>query len=82
MNWREKSGAINCGNCFMISHTVSEAKNHNYIYYTKKGIKIFPTYLEYKILDYSMVMKLILFNLNPHFINIPIWNETMIIITP
>ena len=36
MNWREKSGAINCGNCFMISHTVSEAKNHNYIYYTKK----------------------------------------------
>ena len=37
MDWGIVNGDISGGHCYMNSCTLSEAKNHNYIYSSKKG---------------------------------------------
>ena len=36
MNWGVKNVDVSGSNCYMNSHTLSEANSHNYIDYTKK----------------------------------------------
>ena len=42
MNWGVENFYFSCGNFYTNSHTLSEAKNHNSIYYTKKRYEIAP----------------------------------------
>ena len=80
MDWDVENGNVSVGLFFMNSHTIYKANNQNCIIYSKKRDEMFPTHLEWKILDYRMMLTLMLCYLYPHFINIPIWNAIMNII--
>ena len=82
MNWDFKNGDVSGGNCYMNSHTGSEAKNNKSIDSTKKVMKILTTDLKWKIMDCRMVLKLMSCYLHQKLINIPIYNKIMNIITP
>ena len=42
INWGVENVDFSCGNCYTNIHTLSEAKNHNSIYYTNKGYEKYP----------------------------------------
>ena len=75
MGCNVERGDVNGGYCFINRQTLSEANNLNSIDYKIKGMKMFPMYLKWRILDKRIVLILMLCYLYPYFINIPVWNS-------
>ena len=55
-----KNGDVSVGNCYINTITIYEAKQHNFIDYTKISDERNTNRYEMKKLDYSMVLTLVL----------------------